>query len=178
MGPRQLRKIALLVVCVMGLTFASGALADLQVYKVVVSPRLELIAPKIWMIKAYPGTGSADIVFPPQVWRARGNATRGCTVTFETSTAFRHTTTPTSKRDAKLDISSVSAVSGPGVWTTTLASSTTNYRTGNEQARVRVSSNNSGEAQIRVSVTFLTGAPGTLQEGDYQTTVVGTITAN
>lgn len=179
MRTKRLRLIAILVCFLTAYGNTPWALADLQLYKVVVTPRLELIAPKIWMIKAYPpGSGSANIVFPAQIWRAKGNAVQGCTVTLETSTAFRHTTTPSSKRDARLDVSSVTAVSGTGTWNTTIASSTTDYRTGNETARVRVASNGTGESQIRLTVTFITGAPGNLQEGDYQTTVVGTISAN
>lgn len=152
--------------------------AAVQSYQVTISARLALIAPTSWMIKAYPGTGSANIVFPEQVWNAKSNASRGCTVTLETATAFRHTLTPTSKRDATLTLSSVQRVKGPGAWTINIPTASTDIRRNREVARVRASSNGSGDGRIGLVVTFLTTAPGTLLEGDYQTTVVGTITAN
>ena len=151
--------------------------SDTQVYRVLIAPKLSLIPPQWGMIKSYPGLGTANVIFAPQPWLARCNSHGGCSVLLETSTAFRHTTTPSSKRDAKLDVT-VDAGSGPGVWSVTTASSTTDYRRGNENARVRVSANGAGDTKVRLTVTFITGAPGTLQEGDYTTTIVGTISGN
>ncbi len=148
---------------------------DSQQYQVNVPTRLFITAPVIDPIRGYPGSGSADIDFAPQTWRARSNSLQGATVTLETTTAFRHTVTTTSKRNARLDLS-VRQTYGPGLWTILIPTATTNYSAGNEQARVRVTTNGPGSANLYLIVTFLTGAPGSLRSGDYQTTVVGTIT--
>ncbi len=150
---------------------------DSQQFRVNIPVRLSIAAPPTDQIRGYPGTGSANVLFAPQTWRARSNAALGANIILETATAFRHVTTTTSKRNARLDLSLVSST-GPATWTVNTATASTNYAAGNEQARVRMSSNREGGATFRLWVTFITGAPGSLQEGDYTTTVVGTISAN
>lgn len=151
--------------------------SDTQQFQVHVPTRISITAPTIDPIRGYPGSGSADLTFAPQTWRARTNSRRGVIVQLETITAFRHVTTPTSKRNAQLDLS-VNRIFGPGIWTVNTATSTTNYAAGNEQAKVQLTATGAGEANLLLTVTFMTGVPGTLQEGNYTTTVVGTITEN
>ena len=167
--------LLLLVVLIPG--DAAHSSSDSQQFRVQMPVRLTIVAPPFNQIQGYPGSGSANVVFAPQTWRAKSNAYLGANVILETATAFRHVTTPTSKRNARLDLSVVGST-GPATWVVNTATATTNYAAGNENARVRLSSNGAGGATFRLLVTFVTGAPGTLQEGDYTTTVVGTITAN
>lgn len=178
MGIQTLKRLALQLL-LLGVLVDSPTWSETQtqVYRVLINPKLFLTAPPWDMVQSYPGSGTANVVFAPQPWLAECNSPLGCSVLLETQTAFVHTTTPTSKRDVQLDV--VTEVdSGPATWSVVTASSSTDYRRGNENARVRVSANGVGEAKVRLTVTFITGAPGTLQEGDYTTTVVGTISGN
>lgn len=175
-----LRRLIVVVLLAL-MAFISGdavrSATDSQQFRVNIPVRLSIIAPPTDQIRGYPGSGSANVLFAPQTWRARSNAALGANVILETATAFRHVTTTSSKRNAHLDLILVGST-GPATWTVNTATDTTNYAAGNEQARVRMSSNGAGAATFRLLVTFVTGAPGSLQEGDYTTTVVGTITAN
>ncbi len=156
---------------------AARSASDSQRFQVSVPTRLSIAAPTNDQIRGYPGLGTANVTFATQTWRAKTNSRRGATVILETATAFRHVTNPTSKRNARLDLS-VSRTFGPGVWTVNTATATTNYSAGNEQARVQMSTAGVGEVNLFLTVTFITGAPGSLQSGDYTTTVVGTISEN
>lgn len=175
-----LRKIAnvWLVLILTGIVAsAAWAAIDTQRFTVNVPVRVIVRAPIFDPIRGYPGSGSANVVFAPQSWWAAGNSTRGVNVTLETLTAFRHTTTSTSKRNARLDLSATK-IKGRGNWTVNTATATTNFTAGAENVRVRASSDGTGEANLFLTVTFITGAPGTLLEGDYQMTVLGTVTEN
>jgi hypothetical protein len=156
--------------------------SDSQQYQVNVPTRLFITAPTIDPVRAYV-IGLLDLFFPqdvvfaPQTWRARTNSYQGATVTLETLTAFRHRTAPTSKRDARLEVA-VDRTFGPGVWTVNTASDRTRYALGDEVARVQLTAAGPGEVNILLTVTFITVQVFTLQEGYYDTTVVGTITEN
>lgn len=150
---------------------------DSQQFRVNIPVRLSIAAPPTDQIRGYPGSGTANVLFAAQTWQARSNSSLGANVILETATAFRHVTATSSKRNARLDLTLVGST-GLATWTVNTATASTNYAAGNEQARVRLSSNGAGGATFRLLVTFITGAPGSLQEGDYTTTVVGTITAN
>ena len=169
--------VLLILLAVMIPGDAARSASDSQQFRVDVPVRLTIVAPPADQIRGYPGSGTANVVFAAQTWRARSNASLGANVILETATAFRHVTATSSKRNARLDLSLVGST-GPATWTVNTATATTNYAAGNENARVRLSSNGAGGATFRLLVTFVTGAPGSLQEGDYTTTVVGTITAN
>ncbi len=174
---RRLIVVVLLTLVVFFSSDVARSAGDSQRFRVQVPVRLSIAAPLADQIRGYPGSGSANVVFASQTWQAKSNASLGANVILETATAFRHVTTTSSKRNARLDLSLVGST-GPATWTVNTATATTNYAAGNENARVRLSSNGTGGATFQLVVTFVTGAPGSLQEGDYTTTVVGTITAN
>ena len=177
MRPERIRtawKCGLLIGLLSSVAWAATAT---QLFVVDVPVRVIIKAPPLDQFRSYPGTGSANVVFAPQSWWAAGNSTRGVNVILETATSFRHTTVPLFRRDARLDLTA-SKIKGRGNWTVNTASDRTNFLFGDENARVRASSNGSGEANLFLTVTFLTTTPLLLLEGDYTTTVVGTITEN
>ena len=176
MALRSLISVLLALVVLIPSDTARSA-SDSQQFRVNVPVRLSIAAPLTDQVRGYPGTGTANVIYAPQTWQARSNSSLGANVTLETATAFRHVTASTSKRNARLDLS-LAGSTGPATWTVNTATATTNYAAGNEQARVQLSSNGTGGTTFNLLVTFITGAPGSLQEGDYTTTVVGTITAN
>ena len=124
----------------------------------------------------HPGT-SDDIIFDNSLWLAQCTAPPGCTVTFETDHAFRHTIHAEQKRDAALSISQVFASFNSG-WTIDEISDQTDYQSGDEQASVQLSSQSTGLAFVLLRIRFITGNPRTLAGGRYRMTVVGTITEN
>jgi hypothetical protein len=156
---------------------AAWAATATQLFIVNVPVRVIIKAPPLDQIKGHPGNGGVDVTFAPQTWWAAGNSTRGVNVILETVTAFRHTTTPSSRRNARLDLTATK-IKGRGTWTVNTATATTDHRNGNENARVRASSNGTGEANLFLTVTFITNGSGGLQEGDYTMTVLGTVTEN
>ncbi|MEZ6055409.1 MAG: hypothetical protein R3C01_01770 [Planctomycetaceae bacterium] len=120
-----------------------------------------------------------DQYFPDQLWDAGCNANNGALVVFETRSAFRSSGGgPPDKRDARLDISLLSAAPGSG-WVVTVPTATTNYRGGNAAERVatRAESFAPGTATFRVNVAFITEDAATLKMGSYNMRVTGTITA-
>jgi hypothetical protein len=174
---RRLIVVVLLALVVLIPSEMARSDSDSQQFRVNIPVRLSIAAPPTDQVRGYPGIGTANVIFAPQTWQARSNSSLGANVTLETATAFRHVTATSSKRNARLDLTLVGST-GPATWTVNTATASTNYAAGNEQARVRMTSNGAGGATFRLLVTFITGAPGSLQEGDYTTTVVGTITAN
>jgi hypothetical protein len=115
--------------------------------------------------------------FPPQAWVVRGNLRNGVNVAFTAGSPFVHTTDANSKRDLKLDIA-VGSSQGPAAWTVGTASASTNYLAGTDTATVTVSSNNAGRASLNLLVSFITDDFGTFINGDYVSTITGTIAAN
>lgn len=150
---------------------------DSQFFLVNVPARISIVPPNPGVSTPYGGTGNADIRFARQNWLAKSNSLTGATVLFETTTCFLHDTEATSKRDGRLALR-VNSQSGPGLWTVSRASDTTNYYSGDEVARVQAYNNGPGQADLGLTVTFLTGIGADLVAGDYSLTVVGTITAN
>ena len=98
-------------------------------------------------------------------------------MTFQTDHAFRNLAAPAYKRDAILRLT---RLQGPkkGGWTITVAQDQTDYAAGNEVATVSMSSTKDGMQIVRMEVEFITGNLATLPGGDYQLTVIGTITQN
>lgn len=148
-----------------------------QQFRVTIPKRLFISSPSTVPLQEYPGEGAADILFTEESWTIGNNTRNGATVLIETQSAFQHLDNATSKRDAQLEVT-VTDASGPGIWSVDVPSATTDYTQGQETARVRVKANGPGSATVKLKVTFLTGAPETLQEGDYTATVVGTIAEN
>ena len=115
--------------------------------------------------------------FAAQTWVVRGNSTTGVTVNFGVSDVFVHTVNATYRRDVQLALAA-GATQGPATWTITAPSDVTALGTGDLDATVSAASDDVGRADMELTVTFITGDLGTLLEGDYLTTVTGTVAAN
>lgn len=154
---------------------AAAATTASQKYTVTVPTNISITAPADVSI-THDETDS-DQPFPAQQWTVKGNVLAGVSVSFTTGSAFTHTTDPSFKRDAKLDLS-VASNNGPGTWTVTQATDQTDYSSSDELATVQAGSDGVGRATFDLAVSFITEEFGTFAAGDYDTTVTGTVTAN
>lgn len=145
-------------------------------YKVHVAPAMALDALNPDRTATHPMTGS-NVMFSGQMWSARTTSGTGSTIRFTTDTAFRHVSSPSSKRDARLRLTRISGNSSAR-WRFDVADDRTDYASGDENASVQVSCTGPGSAVITMNVQFLTGNLATLQGGQYRMTVTGTISEN
>ena len=161
------------IVCGSGNLFAQTTAT--QTFTVTVPQALQITAPTAATL-THDGT-SNNQTFTPQPWVVSGNATNGVTVNFGVISAFTNTTDATYKRDATLTLAT-GTTTGPATWNITTATATTNYATSNEVATVTAKSNGLGQANMLLTVSFVTGNFTSLKAGNYLTTVTGTIAAN
>jgi len=154
---------------------ASAQTSGSQGFTVVVPRSLTITAPSASTSLDHNLTATPQ-AFPAQMWAVRGNLRTGVVVNFTTMTPFVHTEDSNFKRNAKLDLA-VGSSQGPATWSVDKASDTTAFATGDNDAQVSVSSSGVGRADLNLTVSFLTDDLGTLAEGNYATTVVGTIAA-
>lgn len=152
-----------------------GQTTDTQTYTVTVPQAISVVAPAAASVNHDLTANPQN--FSPQTWVVRGNSTTGVTVNFGVSDVFVHTGDSSFKRDVQLGLAA-GATQGPATWTITTASDTTALATGDTDATVTASSDDVGRADMALTVTFITGDLGTLLEGDYVTTVTGTVAAN
>ena len=145
-------------------------------YQVRIAPAMQLDALSPSRTATHPMTGS-DIMFSGQLWSARTTSGTGSTIRFTTDHAFWHVNNPSFKRDARLRLTRISGNSSAR-WRFDNADDRTDYASGDETAAVQVSSTGPGNAIITMNVQFLTGNLATLQGGQYQMTVTGTISEN
>ncbi len=151
--------------------------SDSQQFTVNVPQRVTIQAPTPAVLATLPDS-SATLSFPTQVWQIKGNVRNGVTVNFKTLSAFVNTTDTSFKRDARLTLGGVSKT-GPANWFAAGSlTDVTNYVAGDGEASVTIFSDNVGQAAQNVHVDFLTMDIAEVLEGDYVTTVVGTVTAN
>jgi len=173
------RKIALLAsaVTLSSLTAVTSQAqtTGTQVFTVTVPQSISIVAPSA--VNLIHDLTDNPQAFPVQTWLVRGNTSAGVSVALSTSTPFTHVTNVNAKRDVKLDLS-VGATQGTGAWTVGIPTDTSNFVANDNEARVTVSSNGVGRANLNLTVSFLTGEFGTFAEGDYVTTVTGTVAAN
>lgn len=120
---------------------------------------------------------NANVVLSDSRWRARSSSSTGSTVTFATNHSFWNTTDGATKRDAILRLT---RLQGPptGGWNIDVAQDQTDYTNGDEVATVAMSSMAPGMQMARMEVEFVTGDLNTLQNGNYELTVIGTIGQN
>ena len=154
---------------------ASAQTTGSQAFNVVVPRSLTITAPSASTTLDHNLTATPQ-AFPPQVWAVRGNLRTGVVVNFTTASPFVHTADSTFKRNAKLDLA-VGSFQGPAVWTVDKPTDSTAFASEDFDAQVSVSSSGVGRAELNLTVSFLTDDLGTLAEGNYATTVVGTIAA-
>ncbi len=157
--------------------YSYSATVDDQRFEVTVPSRLSIVAPVTDPAQIYTGPGNSNISFPREDWLVATNSLNGATVVLQTASCFQHAVDPLTKRDGRLSLR-VNSTNGPGLWAVTRASDTTDYASGDEDAIVQAISNSIGEANLGLTVTFMTGIGADLVEGDYSLTVIGTVTAN
>ncbi|MCA9060830.1 MAG: hypothetical protein KDA85_20095, partial [Planctomycetaceae bacterium] len=120
---------------------------------------------------------TANVLLANQAWMARSNSVTGATVRLSTDQCFHHTTDSAYARDAVLRVRRLTATSA-SQWRIDVSTDQTDHANGDETATVQLSSRAPGDAVIYLDVTFLTGDLATLKGGDYELTVVGTISEN
>lgn len=176
---RSIRTVAIAIAVLSVLLTASEAhaqVADTANYTISINPYMELTALGADRVANHPLT-PADIVFTNQTWFARTSSSTGSTIRWTTDHSFWNSADPSYRRDARLRLTRVvgSGVSG---WQFDVIQDQTNTAAGDETATVQVSGRRAGNAVIWMDVTFFTGNLATLRGGNYEMTVVGTISAN
>ena len=156
------------------LSFAQDPTAS-QKFRVIVPTSISITAPN--EIEMTHDQSDNDLSFPNQAWVVKANVLSGVTVGFAVQSPFVHTTDATFKRDARLSLA-VNSSLGPATWTVTTASDQTDYANADDSASVVAESNGVGRATFDLAVQFITNDFGTFAAGNYETTVVGTVTAN
>ena len=149
---------------------------DNAVYKVHIAPDMQLRALGPARTTTHPMT-AGNVSFNNQLWSARTSSATGSTVTFSSDHAFHNQSDVNYKRDARLQLTRIVGTSSSG-WQFDTVTDTTNYAAADETATVQVSCRRPGNATIWLNVSFLTGNLATLKGGQYQMTVVGTISEN
>lgn len=145
-----------------------------QGFRVVVPPGLSIVAPSATQI-THDETDD-DNHFPAQTWVVKGNASNGLTVNFATLGVFKHSS-GNYERDAALAIA-LGTTQGPATWSIGTPTDQTNFRNSKPFAEVVAMSNGVGRANIDLTVSFVTEEFGIFPAGDYDITVMGTVTAN
>lgn len=169
------KKVAIAsLLCVGSASFAMGQDAS-QNFRVKVPTSISITAPDA--VEINHDESDNDQSFPAQSWVVKGNVIGGVTVSFVASTPFTHTTNAEFKRDAKLSLS-LGATAGPANWNISQATAETDYAGNSNTATVSASSDGVGRASFDLAVQFITDNYGTFAAGDYESTVVGTVTAN
>lgn len=146
-----------------------------QNFVVRVPARIQIAAPAT-QVHAESSTNQSGVAFESQSWELSSNMRSGATVQFMTEHYFQHVDHPEIVRDAQLEIM-LWHQSSPGAWTVTTGKSATSYQSGIHTATVQARSSRPGRAKIGLTVTFLPDNVMFTPPGEYQTTIVGTITA-
>ena len=163
------------VLTVFSANFAMAQTSGSQKFRVVVPTSISITAPN--EVEINHDESDNDQSFDPQQWIVKANVTQGVNVSFATTTPFTHTTLPQFKRDARLGLSTASSI-GPAEWEVTQETDQTDYANDDGVALVTAVSNGVGRATFNLAVQFITDDYGTFAAGTYESTVVGTVSAN
>lgn len=172
----QLRILQWLLSSVLLLWIPATTANDNTKYKVHVSPFMQIDALGADRVTTHPMT-AGNVNFNNQQWYARTSSATGSTVTLSSDHAFHNLSDPSYKRDVRLQLTQMYVTASSG-WKFDTVVDTTNYVAADETATVQVSCKRPGNATIWLNVSFLTGNLATLKGGQYQMTVVGTISEN
>jgi len=127
-------------------------------------------------VKQIPHDGqSAPQVFPEVKWIAINSQGFGGAVMSFDCAAFQSTLDSRSKVDVQLDLRVIRAP-GDADWQVAKPTDLSNVNAGDSGADVMASTTDRGNAQFGVVVTFVNHDASMLISGDYETTLVGTIT--
>lgn len=149
---------------------------DSNRYRVTVPHYMRIDALQPAASATHPGT-SADVTLANQIWFAASASPTGATVQLTTDHAFHNVQNDSYRRDARLRLTRLMATR-QARWQFDTITDQTNYIAADEVATVQYSSRGPGIAFAWLDVTFLTGDMATLRGGDYQLTVIGTISQN
>lgn len=155
---------------------AYSQLSDSTDLTVTVSPAMEIRALSGPRAEVHP-LNNNDIVFNNNIWRARSSSATGSTVTLKTNHSFHNAINSNYRRDARLECTAIRGSLGSG-WNFATSSDQTDYRAGDEEALLEFTSSRPGLALFFLRITFITEDYRQLHGGDYEMTVIGTITAN
>jgi hypothetical protein len=147
-----------------------------QTFTVTVPTSISITPPNSGVTLTHDATDNNQ-VFPPQAWIVRGNVGAGVNVNFTANAPFVHTENANFKRDLHLAVA-VGASQGPAMWNVTEATDETDYAANKQAASVSVSSTGPGRANLNLTVSFITDEFGTFANGDYVSTITGTVAAN
>lgn len=115
-------------------------------------------------------------VFNPTLWDVDSKTRFGATVALSCE-PFQSTVDPSSQVDSQLTLR-VNRTQVKPNWRVRIATDRTNVNRGNTRATVVAASEDRGKGILELLVTFLGADVFDLVEGDYSTTVTGTITAH
>ncbi len=118
---------------------------------------------------------SAPQVFPEVKWIAINSQGFGGAVMSFDCAAFESTLDSRSRVDVQLDLRVIRAP-GDADWQVAKASDLSNVAAGDNGVNVMAATSDRGNAQFGVVVTFVNHDASMLISGDYETTLVGTIT--
>lgn len=116
---------------------------------------------------------SGDQRFDRQVFDVAAQTVSGAVVVFETQQTFTHTTQPSLRRDVRLRLSQAVA----SRWRLTRAEDRSDHAAGQLRASVSAESDHPGDARFFLHVDYIEQATSATAAGDYQTTIVATISA-
>lgn len=148
----------------------------LQSYVVTVPPTVDVIAPPETIVTSVGEVNAVTgaRVFAAQIWSVTANTSAGVAVAYSVDEAFTHASDPSIKTDASLSVAVIQQT-GPATWSVTQSTDSTSHASGDEAAAVQVTSDNTGTAQIGLTVGFVPSSPDHVAEGTYTATVVCTI---
>ena len=158
------------------LSAAASSAQDTADFSVNVPPFMTIAALRPDQVQTHPQT-SADVQFANSLWLARTASSSGSTVTFATDHSFWNLDNNLYRRDVRLRLPRMIVTRRSG-WAFGTFLDQSDHAVGDEVAEVQISSTGPGAALVFLEVTFLTDDPATLHEGDYQLTVIGTISQN
>lgn len=145
---------------------------DSETFRVTVPSTLSITAPSDLVSQIHDETDNPQD-FPVQRWLVTANNTAGAIAVFETDHAFTHVVDDSFKRDALVTLAKASG----DAWSVTKASAQTAYGSSDEVVTVTAESSAPGAASFDLGVSMIEETFTDLAAGDYELTVVGTLTA-
>ncbi|WP_145099158.1 hypothetical protein [Rosistilla carotiformis] len=156
---------------VCGLASADGP-SDQQIFRVHVPQRVGLgDAESVVVTKRDPTDN--DPQFSTQTFDVVSQTPAGAVVVFESQQVFRHRSHPAKRSDLRMRLDPPQA----SRWRVTQASDQTDYAAGRTIATVVAQSNQAGDARLCLRVELVDHPRPQTMTGDYETTVVATISA-
>ncbi len=113
-------------------------------------------------------------VFPVQGWKLTAPNPFGATIAVWTIEPFRHVADPQIQVDAALNLS-IGVRGKPGSWQIIIPNDRTHFSSGRTMAHV-VAGSQGGNSEAGITVSFLGHEQPFVADGEYEATVVGTIT--